>query len=170
MNKTRILITIVLVTLFVTAIVVPLYYRLIRRGPERIPEREALRLLHIELEEHFMDKHRYPDALGEDDDFVAAQEDGMHIGLAPWILLPREEVPEKVFEASQQARYGSDGKNWWILAHPGPDSELKLNLRGWLVTVSENETPYYQVVPSGFVPYDPTNGTASAGDLVRIGP
>jgi len=161
------------VLLFLTVLVVGLlgysaYGWWYPRWQRNIAE-EALRRLHIALEERFMQYNRYPPALdaeGKKTDFSG----GYTLGIAPWDLLSAEEIPHRVFEKAKGTHYCSDGLRGWILAYPGGDQRIDVDLGAWIREASGDLELYSRIHPEGLLEYDPTNGALSRGDILRTGP
>lgn len=138
------------------------------RWQRKIAE-EALRQLHIAIEERFLRASYYPvalDAQGKGTGYGG----GYTLGLAPWTLLPAKKIPERVHEKAKQVHYCSDGMRNWILAHPGPGGQVDTDLVGWIRDASGSLELYRRLHPEGLVAYDPTNGAMSRGDILRTGP
>ncbi len=130
---------------------------------------EALRQLHIAIEERFLKANYYPaalDAQGRNRGYT----EGYTLGVAPWRLLPAESVPARVREKAKQTYYCSNGRKGWLLALPGPDGRFDVDLKGWIRDASGSLELYRQMHPEGLLEYDPTNGAASRGDILRTGP
>ena len=130
---------------------------------------EALRQLHIAIEERFLSANYYPvalDARGRETDF----KEGYTLGLAPWKHLPVKKTPGRIYEKAQQTYYCSDGRRGWILAYPGPDRKVDVDLEAWIRDASGTLELYRQLRPEGLLEYDPTNGATSRGDVLRTGP
>ena len=80
---------------------------------------EALRQIHITLENHYIKHFGYPNASGEKGQRMEYKS-GVTYGLAPWKLLPKDKISSRVMYQVRGTFYGSDGKNNWILCHPAP--------------------------------------------------
>ena len=130
---------------------------------------EALRQLHIAIEERFLRANYYPAALNAQGKGTGFGE-GYTLGLAPWNLLPAKKIPASVYEKAKRTYYCSSGRGGWILAHPGPDGRVDVDLKGWIRDASGVLELYGQMHPEGLLEYDPTNGAVSRGDILRTGP
>lgn len=130
---------------------------------------EAQRRLHIALEEHYLEHNGYPPALDEEGkrmDFSP----GYTLGRAPWTLLPKEGIPARIMDIARKTYYCSDGKVCWILAFPGLNNQLDMDIKSWVVDASGSMDLFLNLHPDGWKEYDPANGTVSAGDILRTGP
>lgn len=130
---------------------------------------EALRQLHIALEERFLEVDSYPKALdaeGQQRNFS----EGYTLGVAPWNLLPEKDLPTRVLKKAKSTVYCSDGLRNWILAVPGPDGRVNTDLVGWIRDATGDPQRYRAIHPEGLLEYDPTNGAVSLGDILRTGP
>lgn len=161
------------VVLFCAVLVIGLlghsaYRRWYVRWQRNIAE-EALRQLHIALEERFLQMNSYPEALNAQGKGTGFGE-GYTLGLAPWKLLPAKKTPDRVYEKVKQTYYCSSGRGGWILAYPGPDGQVDVDLVAWIRDASGTLELYRQTRPEGLLEYDPTNGAMSRGDVLRTGP
>jgi len=144
------------------------YFDFSGRGQHRATL-EALRQIHIALENFYVNRYRYPSATEEEGANNTAEE-GYTYGIAPWRLLPRDELPRPVLRKAQRTSYASDYKNMWIISHPGPDGELGVDLKAWIRDATGDLELYTQNCPEGLIEYDPSNGVVSPGDIWRTGP
>lgn len=131
--------------------------------------REAQRNLHIAVEEYFLRYNEYPMAVDKQGKEVKKTE-GYTLGRAPWKLLSTKPSSRRLVPLAKQTYYCSDRKTSWILAFPGPDGRLDVDLKAWIKNARGNRKRYLEIHPEGLLEYDPANGALSRGDILRTGP
>lgn len=70
-------------------------------------------------------------------------------------------------------RYATDGKDYWIMTGYGPDRDEDMRIEEYPLKehAAGDLTGFLIQYGKGTaIQYDTTNGTASSGDIVRVGP
>lgn len=131
---------------------------------------KTLRLLHIALEENYLEEYRYPYAMDDEGNDIKGT--GVYkLGMAPWRRLKTETTSKDMYRIAKRTHYGSDAeKNLWIMVHPGPDGSLQIDLEDWIMEAKGDLQLYQSLHLEGLLGYDPTNGAISRGDIFRTGP
>jgi Tfp pilus assembly protein PilE len=156
-------------------------------GATRAPVARAKSEMHnlgVNLEDYYLDHNSYPPAVNTDGNIVSFQEseNGISEGYVPWLLTTptayASSLPYDMFHKVKKRvwgpyRYATNGTSCWIMSSCGPDGDYDIGIGGfpdpekgncdWEQFVSQDDA-------GRPVEYDASNGTASSGDIVSVGP
>jgi hypothetical protein len=161
-------------------------FSLIRKPPEDTVRevKSELRNLAVNLETYLIDHNTYPPATDENGNYVALGESvaGISAGLVPRALttpisyaafLPMDPCYQPVAKEKRTFRYATNGKECWILASDGPDGDIDVRVADF-PSPGSGECSWWSFMShfgvGNAIEYDASNGTASSGDIVRVGP
>jgi type II secretory pathway pseudopilin PulG len=146
--------------------------------------RSEIRNLAVCLETYYIDHNTYPPATTENGELLPLNEDGSAVssGYVPWMLttpisymtsLPVDQFHEKEDGTNALYRYATNGLACWIVASHGPDKDADVELADY--PAPNRGKCQWKSFVSHFgvgdaIEFDPTNGSTSSGDIMRVGP
>jgi hypothetical protein len=141
-----------------------------------------IRNLAVNLEVYYIDHKTYPPAVGIDGGIIPLDRNGTAVsaGYVPWMLttpvaytssLPSDPY-HKTASGNGPYRYATNGLSCWILTSRGPDEDIDIPIEEFPYPRKGNCQFRKFMSPWGgpAIEYDGTNGTASSGDILRVGP
>jgi hypothetical protein len=136
------------------------------------------------LEAYYMDHGMYPPAVDENGKPGTVRMDGSVIseGYLPWMLttpvayvadMPKDPYHRREDGTEAPYRYATDGTGCWITASHGPDGDADVEV-GEFPDPEKGKCSWIHFTRhlslSDGAQYDPSNGTVSSGDVMRVGP
>ncbi len=140
--------------------------------------KSGMRNLSVALECYRIDFNSYPIPMDETGVPVKPDENGVFTGFLPTSLTSpisyMTELPKDPFNEGYTYRYSTNALMCWIMASPGLDKVAEGDISAYAdpkrAACDLSKFMSGGEEGGGVIVYDPTNGTASSGDIIRTGP